>query len=392
MDNQNTDTAAFAVETPVREELIARARAWAPLLRERAAACETKRQLPRQTIVELKANKLCDITKPAQFGGYVMSWDVFCEVIMEIAKGCASTAWVCAVYGEYNARFAIFGDAALQDVWGTDPTALICSGNSPEARIKPVDGGFIVNGRYGFASGCANTDWHVCASRLEAGGAPHQVLFPAADREIVDDWRVLGLAGTGSSTIEVRELFVPAHRVMAPGAPGPLFYERALFRQPQFSLNAFILASVAIGAAEGALENFTQEMKSRASRFGAKIAEYQSLQLRIAESAAELHAARRVTLHDVRDSIAYLNDHNELARPYMARNKRDFAYVTRLATDAIDRIFYAGGANALFLSADIQRVFRDVHAAASQLILNWDVNGTIYGQMELGVDPGFVRW
>ena len=279
-----------------------------------------------------------------------------------------------------------------QEVWGENPDALICSGNSPHARLTPVEGGFRLNGEFQFSSGCDHVDWHNNVARLEDGKTAYFVMTPAADREIIRDWETWGLAGTGSHSIRMTDVFVPHRRTLRTTEPGYRAADKPLFRQSQFSMNAFILASVAIGCSQGALEEFTAQMVERNSRFGAKIADFQSLQLRIAESAAELDAAWRVSLYGVRNSIAYLETHDKLDQPIMAGNKRDFAYAARLCVQAIDRIFYAGGANALFTTGAMQRAFRDVHAAASQLVLNWDVNGTIYGKLELGIDPGFVRW
>ena len=140
------------------------------------------------------------------------------------------------------------------------------------------------------------------------------------------------------------------------------------------------------------MERFTEEMKERSSRFGAKIAEFQSLQLRIAESAAELHAARLMILNDLRETMEYFEDNEEPDFRMLARNKRDMAYAPVLAAKAMERIFYAAGANGLFLDNDIQRSFRDVNAGSKQIALNFDVNGTTYGKLALGLDPAPVRW
>ena len=107
---------------------------------------------------------------------------------------------------------------------------------------------------------------------------------------------------------------------------------------------------------------------------------------RVAESAAEADAAKRIVLHDVAESMAHLEDHDELTPAMMNRNKRDMAFSCVVATRAVDRLFYAAGANGLFLSNGLQRAFRDVHAGSSQLALNWDANGTDYGRVMLGME------
>jgi 3-hydroxy-9,10-secoandrosta-1,3,5(10)-triene-9,17-dione monooxygenase len=152
------------------------------------------------------------------------------------------------------------------------------------------------------------------------------------------------------------------------------------------------LVAVTIGVAQGAIDRFVESMKERSSRFGSKVAEFQSLQLRLAESSAEVDAAKKVMMSNLRETMEFMEHNDEMPIKMMARNKRDMAYCPILAQRAVDRIFYAAGAGGLLLSEDIQRSFRDVHAGNKQIALNWDINGTTYGKVALGLDPAPVRW
>lgn len=330
---------------------------------------------------DLRAAGFVRVCMPKPFGGYEMDWGVFCEIVMELARGCASTAWVFSVYGEHAHRLGKYPLQAQEDVWGGGPDVFVSSGNSPAATLEPVAGGYRLNGRFNFSSGCDHAEWHVTG-----GAAGKQILYHSRDRTIIDNWHVTGLAGTGSKDVEVKRAFVPEHRTYPIGAPGSRFDQGPLFRLPQWSVMPFDLAAVPVGIALGVVDDFTTEMRARSSRFGAKIAEFQSLQLRVAESAAEADAAKRIVLHDVAESMAHLEDHDELTPAMMNRNKRDMAFSCVVATRAVDRLFYAAGANGLFLSNGLQRAFRDVHAGSSQLALNWDANGTDYGRVMLGME------
>lgn len=367
---------------PSREELIAQARAWAPILKERAAACEDMRQLPQETADELKESGFVRVCMPKEFGGYEMPWGVFCEIIMELAQGCAATAWVYSVYGEHSHRLGRYPIEAQRDVWGDGPDVFLSSGNNPNAELTQVDGGFRLSGRFNFSSGCDHVTWHITGG---AGG--RQLLYHHSDRVIIDNWHVAGLAGTGSKDVLVEDAFLPEHHTFPIGKRGARFEDSALFRVPQWSVMPFDLAAVPVGIALGFVKDFTDGMKERSSRFGAKISEFQSLQLRIAESAAEAEAAKRIMLHDLAESMEYMEDHEDMSLEMMNRNKRDMAYCCQLATRSVDRLFYAAGANGLFLTNHLQRMFRDVHAGAAQLALNWDVNGTDYGRVMLGLEP-----
>ena len=379
-----------AAEIPTSSELVTHARNMISALRERAAECESVRRVSDATIDEMRAAGLFQVCKPKAYGGYEMGWDVLCEIAMELGKGCGSSAWVFAVLAEHNQTVGTYPLQAQADVWGEFPDTLVASGNSPQAKLEETDGGWWLTTQFNFSSGCDFADWHLTGMPVD--GKVIKILVPQADCEIVDNWYVMGLQGTGSKDIKMERVFLPHHRTIGIMERGPRFDESPLFRMPQWSVNPYGLVAVCIGVAEGALERFTDDMKSRASRFGAKIAEYQSLQLRIAESAAELHAARLMVLNNLRETMELLEVEERLPIDFMARNKRDMAFAPNLAIRAIDRIMYAAGANGLFLSNDIQRAFRDVHSGVGQIALNWDINGTTYGKVALGLDPAPVRW
>ena len=389
MDDMGTGAAA-GQEIPSPATLVERAKELIPTLRERADECETQRRMPDETFQDFRKAGILNVVKAKDFGGYEMGWDVFCEISMELAKGCGSSAWVYAVLGEHAHTVCTYPMQAQHDVWTDDPDTQVASGNSPNCKMERTDGGWLITGQFNYSSGCDHADWHLTGMPVD--GQPLKILVPQAGCEIVDNWHVMGLAGTGSKDIKLEKVFIPDHRTIPIGERGPRFDDAALFRLPQWSVNPFCLASVVVGVAEGAVERFTEEMKERSSRFGAKIAEFQSLQLRIAESAAELHAARLMILNDLRETMEYFEDNEEPDFHMLARNKRDMAYAPILASKAMERIFYAAGANGLFLDNDIQRSFRDVNAGSKQIALNFDINGTTYGKIALGLDPAPVRW
>ncbi|MDA0241273.1 MAG: acyl-CoA dehydrogenase family protein [Proteobacteria bacterium] len=155
----------------------------------------------------------------------------------------------------------------------------------------------------------------------------------------------------------------------------------------QHPVGPYSLTSVVVGAAGGFIDQFVEQMKDRASRFGNKIADFQSLQLRIAESSAEYEAARRIILANLRETMAYLAEGTVVPPEIESRNKRDMGYAPTLAVQAVGRLFYAGGANFLFKANPLERQFRDVHAGSHQLAQNWDIYGTQYGRGTLGLPP-----
>ena len=381
------------VTSPSRDTLLASARAMYPALRARQRRCAEERKVPDETIDELEAAGLFDVTKPREFGGIEMPYYVFCELVMEIAKGCPSSGWVYAVIGEHNQTVAAYYSAsAMQDVWGSDPAARIASGNAPDLKVRRTDGGWLLNGQLRFSSGCDHCDWHVTGGKID--GKPAKFVFRRGDSEIVDTWQVMGLEGTGSRDVKLENVFLPDHCAAPADFFGPKFKDAPIYRQPQWSTNPYSLASAIVGAAQGALEIFIDDIRERTPRMGGTfmVRELQSIQMRIAESAAEIDAAKRMLLGNLRETHEILLAQDELPRKIMVRNRRDMAYAPLLAKRSVDRIFYASGATSIFLSNDLQRYYRDINAGAQQIFLDWDANSTIYGKVALDLDPGPVSW
>ena len=381
MDAQSTDP----------DFLLERARALYPALRERAAGVEAARKISPDSFNEMKQAGLFQMTQPKAYGGWALPYHVFCQAVMEVAQGCPSTGWILAVIGEHNLTLgAYYPKEAQDDVWAENPETYIGSGNSPNLVYEEREDGWLVNGQLRYSSGCEFVTWHMTGGRV--GGQPVRILFPQSGCEIVDTWNAMGLAGTGSHDLKLTGVLLPAHRIRFDTERGPWFDETPLYRQPQWSTGPFSLAAAVVGAGEGTLRVFIDMVSGRQAKFGAKVKEFQSIHLRIAEAAAELDAARRLILGDLQETHCVLEDADEVPVEMRARNLRDMAFAPVLAKRAGDRLFYAAGAESLGLDDELQRYYRDVNAGAQQLCLNWDANGTVYGRITLGMEPGPVRW
>jgi alkylation response protein AidB-like acyl-CoA dehydrogenase len=383
-------------EMPTREKLLQLARNMVPTLIELAPKCEEMGRLPDETIEAFKQAGFFKIGVPKTYGGYEMDYDVLCEVIMEIAHGCASSAWNLAVLGEHAYTMTNSSSQILDELWGEDPNVLVATGNDPKAELKPVEGGYIFNARTSFSSGCDHVSWWISRGTDTETGEKVGVLIPKQEnvRIIEGSWQVSGLAGSGSKDIEFKDIFIPRKYIRS----GPKSSEWggkkagvinfATYRLSQISTKPFTLASVSVGVAGGVLEVFTKRMKERHSRFGDDMSKKQSIQLRIAESAAEYDAARKILLTNIQESLKILREKEDIPEEMHHRNRRDMAFCPRLAQASVDRLFYAAGAGGLDLNNNLQRQFRDVHAAGAQVFLNWDINGTVYGRSQLGLEPG----
>lgn len=396
--NRRTDAADRAA-TPqlTAEDALARARALAPRLAERAQACEDLRRCPDETIAELRASGLMRLMQPRRFGGSELGAVAAIDVTLELSKACPSTAWVWMNLASHAWNIAQFELRAQEDVWGADPAAVAVTGLAfPCGSARPVEGGYLVSGRWPFGSGVDAAQWMLAGAMTEREGAAPERRFFLVPRErfrSLDNWRAYGLAGTGSHDVEIAEAFVPGHRslaaeVFAAGrdVPGAKVHADPMYRLPTFATFGFFLAAVPLGAARGAVEQFVAATRKRAGTYtGARLAELAPLQIRIAEAAACVDLAETQLRADLAELVGAVAAGDAPPVEAKLRWKRNLAFEVRLATRAVDTLMAASGAGGLYAALPLQRLFRDVRAAAAHIALTWDVQAAAYGQHALGV-------
>jgi len=268
----------------------------------------------------------------------------------------------------------------------------------PRGRATPAPGGYRLTGRWPFSSGVDAASWCLIGAIVhdqEAGiNEPRIFVLPASDFTIIDTWHVIGLAGTGSKDVAVDDVFVPEYRSVAvreiTGGPNPGsgVNSSVLYQLPAISLFAFCIAGVSLGIAQGAIEYFTQTTKTRTSYYtGRNLADFVTLQIHLGEAGAVVDAARSVMLGDCDEATRIVEEGNVPSLEQRARYRRDGAYAATLCTKAVDVLFQATGGGAIYARNPLQRAFRDVHAANAHYVLNWDINGAMYGRVALGLSP-----
>jgi 3-hydroxy-9,10-secoandrosta-1,3,5(10)-triene-9,17-dione monooxygenase len=374
---------------PTREELLERARALVPTLRERAAACESARMVPAETIADYRAAGLIRIAMPKRYSGYEMGWDVLCEISQILAAACGSQAWIQRICADHAQMVATFPQQAQDDVWGDDHDVLVSAAFDPTGRARPTEGGWLFSGRHGFSSGIDHCDWHICGGFIADGGdldGPHFFLVPKTDITVIDDWFVMGLAGTGSKSFEVKDAFVPAHRFLN-GAearrgvnPGQEVNKAPVYRTPRGGITSTGFAALAVGMARGVVEDWIACTRPRKSR-GIPIADKQSTQIIAARSAAEVDAAEALYLGTIRNAMRVLEEGRTLSPFDLATARRNVAFACKLSLKAGTRVFNAAGGRALSSGTTLERQYRNLLGAVSHHGVVWDVAATTWGQM-----------
>ncbi len=265
----------YGLDSPRAREMIAAARAMGPALRTRAATCKAEKRVPDDTVADFHKAGFFKILQPEQWGGYAMDPQVFYAVGLEVARHCPSSAWILGVIAVHNWQLAVFDDQAAQDVWAEDPTVLISSSYAPVGKVKVVEGGFQLSGRWSFSSGSQHCKWAFLGAVVPTPDAPFDManyrtfLLPINDYTIVDNWDVVGLQGTGSHDIVVDDVFVPEHRTHKSmdgfhcDNPGNAVNTAPLYRMPFMQVFVRAVCTATLGACDGALEAFVEVAKTR---------------------------------------------------------------------------------------------------------------------------------
>jgi len=378
-------------------ELAASARALVPKLRERAPRAEELRRIPDDTLADLHASGLFRMLQPKRVGGSELAYEAIVELTAIIGRGCGSTAWVLANLANHHWMLALWPRQAQDEIWGPSPDTLIGSALMfPAGHAERTEGGYRLSGHWKFSSGIDACGWCMLGgiAHSSEGELPEYQVFlvPQSDYRIIDTWHVAGLAATGSRDVRITNAYVPDHRTALMndlrdgGGPGTAVNAAPVYRLPLIAINPYPILAPLLGMAEAAFELYYNHASSRRNQGTATpLMANQAVQLRLSQAAAEIDAAWAMVRQDCRDAQATVERGESLSVEQRLRIRRNHGFVTQLLVAAVDRLFTATGGRGIYLDHDMQRVFRDVHAAAVHIGLSWEITGTMWGQHKFGL-------
>lgn len=380
-----------------REGMIARAREMYPTLLDRARKAEDDRALPRETFDEFVDAGFFRIHQPETHGG--LGWEIGMMVRLgaELGQACGSSCWIFSNLAVQNWILGMNNPEAQEDVWGANRNALIASSFPAKGgKVRRVDGGLLANGLWSFASGVDFADWNNMQVFVppESGEGPPEhrfALVPRADYEVDDDWFSPGLAGTGSRSIRLDEVFIPEHRtipstkLMGGPSPGSEINSGPLYRVPPLTLGTKVFAAPALGIAKGGLRLIEEELSTRNTVGNAPMAELPTAQVRISEAGAEIDAAEALLLKDCEDAMVIAEAGGVPEINDRARWRRNNAFAVQLCVRALERLNPLTGARGLTPDNHFLRMFRDVHAASLQITVAWDIQSVNAGRIRFGL-------
>ena len=378
------------------DEALHRARALLPLLREHAAATERARRMTPEIEAELHRSGLFRHLQPRRWGGMELEFVSYFDIPEMLARGDASTAWSVANLASHHRGLTLFEPRLQEEVWSENPDALIASGIAyAQGRARKIDGGIVVSGQWSFSSGIDVSGWCMAACTVrdsERAIDYRMCLLRSAEYEIIDDWHTLGMRGTGSKSFRCEELFVPEYRALSMhvarnGAefPGYRVNPNPMFRVPTSALGGHCIAAVIVGDAQAALEASIDLVGARSTSYtGAKMRDFQTVQLRIGAAAAKIDAARLTLRSDCIEAEAIARSGAPFDMETKLRYKRNAAFAARLCTEAVDGLHEMAGANGIYEGYPLNRMLRDTRSAAAHISFSLDAQLTPWGLAALG--------
>lgn len=385
-----------------REMLVGRARELHPLLARNADEAERRGELPEETLRALVDAGVLRIFVPRRFGGYEAGHRTYFEVVRELGRsGCGSSAWYGFILNMDDWLTGVLHEDARQAVWKDGPDAVICCPltPSPGFAIVPENGGRRISGKWAYTSGCKHSGWALIGYPVIAGGAVVDMevaLLPREDWSIEETWHVSALAGTGSHTIVFDRAFVREEFTLRMSGPMQNRFPNVpedgfMYRADPAALFWTVVVPPVVGLAQAALEltieRMTAKPKPISYTFYLDATKAPSVQANVAQAAGMIDAALLVAraAADAVDELSWRGEHFA-TRADRHQNVMRAANAVRLCLGAVDRLLDVQGAGSFAISNPLQRIWRDVNAAARHGFNSVGMRTEIYGRTLLGAD------
>ncbi|MCC6826717.1 MAG: acyl-CoA dehydrogenase family protein [Novosphingobium sp.] len=377
------DPATFetAEQKALTDELIRRAEALVPGIRQRSREAEMLRRLPDATMKEVEEAGLIEALSPRSFGGHGLGLRALCEVARTLAHGDTSTAWVVSFLMEHNWMACYFDMSAQRRIFADKPYLLAAAPLQPGGTAERVPGGFLVTGVFRYASAVMNSDWTFASTSVtEADGSKDQYTFliPLRDVTVHDEWFFSGMAATGSTNVEAKDVFVPDDLAMPTsrlhsmkGIVGTEHPE-GIYRYPILPALYAMMAAMALGCGEAAVELYRQKLQTSAP-WGLTRIDRESARVRWLKAHQNVRLARMLYLEMMRTVIRKGEGQEDWALEETAQVEFDRVTAAHLCKDAIRLIADGAGSSAFHLDDPIQRYLRDIDVLANHIGMDWDL-------------------
>jgi indole-3-acetate monooxygenase len=381
-------TTTLQPPTATAGEILGAAVQLAPSVRARATEIEADRRLPADLVEELVSAGCFRLVVPRSLDGAGATPSEAMRVYEALSRADASTGWTVMIGSAGWLDLVRLPSEGLDALFGDGPDLRLAGVFNPVGTAVPVDGGYRVSGRWAFASGCSHSRWFY-GNCIEDDGAGEPrfrtVLFRSDEVEIEDTWHVIGLRGTGSHHVAADNVVVP-HERTSPTFDGQPSIDDPIVGVPMPSLIALGVASVAIGTAQGALDEITGLADARTPLLArSALAANPLFQHDLATADTQLRAARALVHEIATEAWDAACAGIDLDLEQRARIRAASVWTVDQATSAVHAAHRAGGGSAVYLDSPLQRRLRDIHALTQHFIVRPDTMVTA-GAVMVGHD------
>jgi alkylation response protein AidB-like acyl-CoA dehydrogenase len=380
-------------------ELLEKVRQIEPELRASAADAESFRRLPEASFRAMRNQRLYDMWKPRAFGGLETDPVTAFRVFEEVSRIDSAAGWNLQLASGAEMFGAWFPDEGAREAFGAG--AILAGSFFPPRRAVPVEGGYRITGQQSFVSGVHNATSIIGMAniydngggpRLAPNGAPVGLLAvcPAAEVEIVDNWRTLGMRGTGSHDVRAHDVFVPARRT---AIFGPLDQPGSAYQTPLYRLTLWAtlsaLGTVALGIARAAIDDLLALASRKTPSYTVRpLRERDTVHAAVGEAQATLNAARAGLYEAIREPWESALEGHTIDMPGKMKLQMAGTHAAQAAARVVDIVHAAAGASGIREEYPFQRHFRDAHTITQHAFISASRYESA-GQYYLGVP---VEW
>ncbi|MDX3227400.1 acyl-CoA dehydrogenase family protein [Streptomyces sp. ME19-01-6] len=339
---------------------------------------------------------------PRAHGGDGLSIQQALAVIERVSRADASVGWNVMIGSSNLVVVGAFPQETFDRVYQAGPDVMVVGSHAPKGTCTPAPGGYVINGRWPFVSGCRYADWIVTqgvvtdgdgARRKGIDGRPDMKLslLPPDDVGILDTWHTSGLRGTGSHDVEVKDVYCPEERNCRwfGGTPSK---SGGIFAVPPVAQLGLFMAAVALGTAQAALDDVT-ELASSGKRpaYGVRrLAESTLFQTDVGETHVKLRAARALLYSEAEAVWRKATGGGDFTLHDRAQMRATSSQVSAMCVEATTAAYRHGGGSAIYASSSLRRRFQDIQALGQHAGVGREFF-TIMGALLSGEEPEVIR-
>jgi alkylation response protein AidB-like acyl-CoA dehydrogenase len=377
----------FQIDT----ELLTVASKLGPLIAEHSSEGEANRRVPAIVMNAIKEAGLARMVTPKSLGGLEADPVTCARVIEEVSRHDSATGWTLQAANSGDFYCARLPDEGVEEIYAAGPDVVMALAIHPPMEAIPVDGGYRVSGQNPLSSNISDADWLMILVHSPGVEGLRGAFIPKQDLTVVDTWYTMGMRGTDSNDVAVKEAFVPTARtwplepVFEPGS----HFQGPLYAYPSLGEGIFILAPVGLGIATQAIDEFKRLAQGKTPFMSAtSLRERPMAQMALGKAEGVLCSARSFFYETVAQAWERTVSGQASTKEEKAKLMLAAVHLMQSSVKAVDYVSNVAGSSGIYTRSPMERAFRDIHTVRHHGWVSESRYGT-YSQVVLGLEPDF---